>query len=196
MSFLSFEVGVSERGAVVALDFLRYPHLLLGGITNSGKSGVLRAMFASAAHRADVQFIFFDPKMIEGRLYGPRLSHAFTEPDEMLSGLRSLQQVIRSRAASLADQGSDMWAPTVDEPWVFVFFDELAALLATGDSKQRGETERLMHYGITISRALGITFLLSAAKPDTETIPSKIRDGCLTRVCLATVSATGADVTL
>lgn len=49
------------------LDMLKQPHLLIGGVTGSGKSAAINGLIYTALFKApcQVSFVLCDPKMVE-----------------------------------------------------------------------------------------------------------------------------------
>ncbi|EKN4700436.1 DNA translocase FtsK [Yersinia ruckeri] len=69
---LSVSLGVNATGKPVVVDLARMPHLLIGGMTGSGKSMCLDAIIISMLYKATpdaVRFIMVDPKMLDLSLY-------------------------------------------------------------------------------------------------------------------------------
>ena len=67
-SKLSVALGKDIAGDVVVGDLAKMPHLLVGGMTGSGKSVGVNAMIMSMLFKAtpdEVRFIMIDPKMLE-----------------------------------------------------------------------------------------------------------------------------------
>lgn len=71
-SKLSVALGKDIGGAAMVGDLAKMPHLLVGGMTGSGKSVGVNAMIMSILYKAapqDVRFIMIDPKMLELSVY-------------------------------------------------------------------------------------------------------------------------------
>jgi len=71
-SKLSVALGKDIAGDVVVGDLAKMPHLLVGGMTGSGKSVGVNAMIMSMLYKAapdEVRFIMIDPKMLELSVY-------------------------------------------------------------------------------------------------------------------------------
>ena len=71
-SKLSVALGKDIAGDVVVGDLAKMPHLLVGGMTGSGKSVGVNAMIMSMLFKAtpdEVRFIMIDPKMLELSIY-------------------------------------------------------------------------------------------------------------------------------
>ncbi|MDO4433862.1 MAG: DNA translocase FtsK 4TM domain-containing protein [Alysiella sp.] len=71
-SKLTVALGKDIAGQVVVGDLAKMPHLLVGGMTGSGKSVGVNAMILSILFKArpdEVRFIMIDPKMLELSVY-------------------------------------------------------------------------------------------------------------------------------
>lgn len=71
-SKLTVALGKDIAGQVVVGDLAKMPHLLVGGMTGSGKSVGVNAMIMSILYKArpdEVRFIMIDPKMLELSVY-------------------------------------------------------------------------------------------------------------------------------
>lgn len=71
-SKLTVALGKDIEGQPVVGDLAKMPHLLVGGMTGSGKSVGVNAMILSMLYKAkpdEVRFIMIDPKMLELSVY-------------------------------------------------------------------------------------------------------------------------------
>lgn len=71
-SKLTVALGKDIAGLPVVGDLAKMPHLLVGGMTDSGKSVGVNAMILSMLYKAtpdEVRFIMIDPKMLELSVY-------------------------------------------------------------------------------------------------------------------------------
>ncbi len=71
-SKLTVALGVNIAGGATIADLAKMPHLLVGGMTGSGKSVGVNAMIMSILYKAkpeEVRFIMIDPKMLELSVY-------------------------------------------------------------------------------------------------------------------------------
>ena len=71
-SKLTLALGKDIAGSPVVGDLAKMPHLLVGGMTDSGKSVGIHAMIMSMLYKAtpdEVRFIMIDPKMLELSVY-------------------------------------------------------------------------------------------------------------------------------
>ncbi|CAI1067295.1 DNA translocase FtsK [Serratia proteamaculans] len=91
---LAVALGKDIAGKPVVADLVGMPHLLVGGMTGSGKSVFLDAMILSMLYKAtpqEVRFIMIDPKMLDLSLYEgiPHLlTNVITDIQEAANALR------------------------------------------------------------------------------------------------------------
>lgn len=94
LSPLTVALGKDIAGKPVVADLAGMPHLLVGGMTNSGKSVLLDAMILSMLYKAtpqDIRFIMIDPKMLDLSLY-EGIPHLLTNViTDMQEGANALQ---------------------------------------------------------------------------------------------------------
>jgi S-DNA-T family DNA segregation ATPase FtsK/SpoIIIE len=136
-------VGVREDGRAWALDFRRVPHHMVVGITQAGKSTLLRALVVALAP-LPVALVGIDLKGgLEFGPFTPRLSALATDKKEAADLLTQLLTLTQERMASCRAAGvQSVWALTVVPPPVFVFVDEIAELYLLADSSERALRER------------------------------------------------------
>lgn len=91
---LAVALGKDITGKPVVADLGKMPHLMVGGMTGSGKSVLLDVMIISMLYKAtpqQVRFIMIDPKMLDLSLYEgiPHLlTNVITDMQEATNALR------------------------------------------------------------------------------------------------------------
>lgn len=76
---MSVVFGLTSDREIVTRDLVRMPHLLIGGITGSGKSGFLHYLVCSLVKNCsleEVRLVLIDPKKVEFGCYA-KLPHLF-----------------------------------------------------------------------------------------------------------------------
>lgn len=79
---LEVALGIQEDGSTLSLDLKAIPHLLIAGMTGSGKSVVVNSIITqliSDYKDDEVAFIFVDPKRVELSPY-KTIPHAYAPP--------------------------------------------------------------------------------------------------------------------
>lgn len=149
-------------------------HLLIGGVTGSGKGSVLWSIIgglAPAVHHGHVRLLVADPK--GGMELGPgqALFHRFAyQPDDIASMLADTVQVMTARAQRLRGV-TRTHTPTVGEPQLVVVVDELAALTAFADRKLKTEIEHSLGLLLSQGRAVGISVVAAVQDPSKDVVP-------------------------
>ena len=173
---LTVPLGVGPAGRVsVDLD-ADGPHTLLAGEADTDRSGLLLALTAGLATRADpahLNFLFVDATGTGTFSLAAGLPHTAALVDDLdgvmaMRLLRALQTEVRRRAEVLrAAKVTDVagytagGAPTGPLPRLLVVVDELAALLATDPALAQGLASLAGQ-----SRDVGVHLLAAAAGPD------------------------------
>lgn len=161
-------LGVEENGQPL---LLRLPapdvvHLLIAGMTGSGKSALARAMLASLAYcngPESLRFVLIDPKR---RGFAPldRLPHVEGEViADVQAAVNRLRIVIREMERR--DQEG------ICAPLLVVAIDELADLLQTGGKTVVATLTRLAQRG----REAGIHLIACTQKPTAQLIGSAMK---------------------
>lgn len=118
-ALLPFALGKTISGEVYVDDLSKMPHLLIAGVTGSGKSIGINTLIMSLLyklHPSDVKFIIIDPKKIELAPYGKLRSHflamspdvheeIITSSQNAVSALKSVELEMEKRYNRLAAAG-------------------------------------------------------------------------------------------
>jgi len=211
---MSIEIGRRFDNRPLALPWAPCPHILIGGQTGSGKSGVTNAVIAGVAGRADTAICGIDLKLVEQWPWRDRLTTCATstaEADKLLADLRSLIQL---RAELLQTHGERMWSTRLG-PWVLVVVDELAELAGFDpdtliDAARSGDTKDVIRNARTaaqirvallgslarMARFCGITIVAATQYPSYEVVDQQIRTQLTIRIMLRVASGEQVDVCL
>ncbi|MGZ0147955.1 FtsK/SpoIIIE domain-containing protein [Kribbella sp. WER1] len=185
-----FTVGVWEDGTDCRLSILRQ-HVLIGGATDSGKSGLLNVILGRVAECSDAAVWGIDLK--EGMELAPWrkvLNRLATNQNEAAGLLREAVTELERRAAFLAEQGIREWEPTADAPALIVMIDEYAEL---------PKAARLLADSIARrGRAVAVTLLVATQRPTQKTMGdgTAIRSQMNIRFCLRVVERGDVDLIL
>ena len=211
---MSIEIGRRFDNRPLTLPWPACPHILVGGQTGSGKSGVTNAVIAAIAGRADTAICGIDLKLVEQWPWRHRMTYCATTvvaADLLLAYLRSL---IQQRASLLQSMGLRMWS-SEHGPWVLVVVDELAELAGLDpgtliDAVTTGDTNRVIRDGrnaaqvriallgslARLARFCGITIVAATQYPSYEVVDQQIRTQMTIRVMLRVASGEQVDVCL
>lgn len=178
-------------------------HLLLAGVTGSGKSGWSAALIGALAGDANTVIVGIDMKGgVELGPWQPRLTTLATSPADATRLLARIYQLVEHRASILRAAGRRKWQPT-DGPAVLLVVDELAELAAldnhiiaqalrnpgkeaTQAIKQAREEVGLrlgLLASITrLARFVNVTVLCATQYPLAQVVPSELRSNLTGRI--------------
>jgi S-DNA-T family DNA segregation ATPase FtsK/SpoIIIE len=202
---LSFPLGLDGEGEPLFCDLAGAPHVLLGGETGSGKSGMLNAMICSLLLRFspdDLRFLMIDPKQVELTQF-ERIAHLLAPvaeiPDEAFNLLTGGVELMELRYSVFAQYGvrslSELNAKLAAEgrrryPYIICVIDELADLMMT----DRKQCESLIVRIAQKSRAVGIHLVIATQSPRVSVCTGLIKSNCPTRIAFRVSSMTDSRV--
>lgn len=183
-------------GTAKYIDITQTPHILLGGTTGSGKSGVMNVMLSTIVGRAEPEEVvidLLDPKRVELSLYrGARQVRSVT------TNMDDSAQLVESLAAEM-DQRYELLereqVRSVEEyydktgrslPYHLLAVDELGDLMMTHKSTVLPALARIGQLG----RAAGFHMLLATQRPAAEVVPKLLLANVPSRIALKVQSHT------
>lgn len=188
-------LGVDILGKLITDDLTTFPHLLIAGSTNSGKSTLLTSIIATfifTKTSEEIQLVLNDTKTVEfGQFIGcPHL--LFDEPStnvyQFLEQLDWVTQEMNKRLNKMSSVGARNiaeWNQTQDKkiPYIVVVIDELADLLLDrrkSEDDARGPSigkiaEAKLNLLVGRSRASGIHIIASTQRPSVKLIEGNIK---------------------
>lgn len=185
-------MGESLLGSVT-VNLSKVPHVLLGGSTGSGKSGLLRVLLRQALHKgAEVYIADFKGGVDFGRWWQERcvLCYDMKALNEILD---RFVEVLEERKKLLRKENSpniDTYNRQGHRPLHRMVFacDEVAALLSrTGRSKEQlkaiDEIVDKLSLIAQQGRSFGLHLILATQRPDANLIPGQIRSNIDCKVC-------------
>ena len=191
------------------------PHILIGGETGSGKSGVCNALIGAWAGLPNVVLLGVDLKLVELSPWRDRLTVLATTPGEADWLFVQLRELIRVRSRWLEDNGYRKWRDEFG-PWVVLVVDELAELQALDvdvlvqavndpdtsntilRSGRNGQQIRTALLGslARVARFCGVTIVGATQYPSAEVLDQQIRTQLTIRVMLRVASGEQVNVVL
>ena len=197
-AILPIALGRHANGDPAATVAEKWPHILIAGATNSGKSICLHTIIMSLLfkHKPDeVKFLMIDPKRVEltlyegiPYLYDPKTScddaDIITQPADAAKSLQMLVKVMEKRLdmCQLAKvkniEGYNAWAKKNNEEkmfYVFVIIDEMADLMLQTKASVEDSIQRLAQMG----RAMGIHLILCTQRPSVKVVTGIIKANML-----------------
>ena len=194
---LPVALGVDVRGEPLVVDLTETPHLLIGGTTKSGKSGVIRAMITCLTTRfrpGELRLLLIDPKRVEFALWrglphlmGPVICTA-EEAADGLEGLvtemlRRYRQLEESGVANI--EGYNRRYPSQRMPYIVAIIDEMAQLMES-EKEIKERTESAIKQLGQMARACGIHLVLATQSPRATVISGIIRANVPSQIALRT----------
>lgn len=144
-------------------------HVLVTGMTGSGKTSTLRVLSAEILSRSDAQMWFADPVKRE-QTYGP-LAHGLTRtadtPERAARMLADLaRHVIPERTRHLGERDLDAWTPGCGLPFLVVVVGEAGQVVAgSADFVAAAEA----------GRSAGVCLVLDMQRPTHDRLPVSAR---------------------
>jgi S-DNA-T family DNA segregation ATPase FtsK/SpoIIIE len=170
-------LGVFADGRPVTVSLLRR-HVLIGGATGSGKSGVVNVIMAALTARSDVMVWGIDLKQgMELRPWAGCLGRLAVTPEQASDLLRAAVAELERRAALMAEHGAREWTPRPDTPALVVMIDEYAEL----PEHARELADRIARLG----RAVAVTLIVATQRPTQAVMGGgAVRSQMDVRICL------------
>jgi S-DNA-T family DNA segregation ATPase FtsK/SpoIIIE len=202
-------MGKDTDGHCVTGNLARLLHILIGGATGGGKSGVLNALIISLLMHATPQqlrMLLIDPKQVELTAYRnlPHLAAPIiTDPALALIALQEAAAEMDSRYTQMARHGIrniDDYNRAVaaghitGKPmsYLAITIDELADLMLMAPK----DTEKAIVRITQLGRAAGEYLIAATQRPSVDVVTGLIKANMPTRVALETASATDSRVIL
>lgn len=195
-SNLTLPMGRDVAGTPFVVDIKNMPHLLIAGATGSGKSVCINSMILSLLYQnspQDLRLILVDPKRVEFTHYNgiPHLlSPVVFDVDKTISALKWTTAEMDRRFRLFQEYGRrNIEAynanPTNGKlPYIVIFIDELADLMAQAANEVEGAIVRLAQ----MARAVGIHLVVATQRPSVDVITGLIKANITNRVAFAVAS--------
>lgn len=179
---LPFTIGYTSNNHQLIYDLIQLPHLLIGGMTNSGKSVLLNTIITCIILKQtpnNVQFVMVDPKLVELTLY-EKLAHllkpVITDTLKVNTMLLDLWDEHTKRLKIIKDVGcknlfeyNNKTKNKKTLPYIVVVLDEIAEILLVPDVEVN--LLRLLQ----ATRATGIHFILCTQRPSAKIVSPNLK---------------------
>lgn len=197
-------LGRDIAGKPEIRDLVNMPHLLVAGMTRSGKSIGINSILGGLLLTKtpdELRFILVDPKMVEMEAYNG-IPHLMTPVindmelvvnamqwaiTEMMKRYRMLKQVL---AKNIVQYNQKMGFPAM--PYLVIVIDEMADLMLVAGPDIETKIQRIAQMG----RAVGIHLVLATQKPVVTVITGLIKSNISGRIAYAVPSAMDSRVIL
>ncbi|MBN0971286.1 FtsK/SpoIIIE domain-containing protein [Gordonia hongkongensis] len=171
----TLQLGQRDDGSPWRLPILG-THLLIGGVTGSGKGSVLWSLIGAIAPltaTGDVQLWVADPK--GGMEFGagaPLFARFAYTPDTIADMLADAAALMTERAERLRGV-TRLHTPTPADPLIILIIDELAALTAFTDRTTKTAIDKHLGLLLTQGRAVGVSVVAAVQDPSKEIVPMR-----------------------
>lgn len=173
-------IGYSRKGAEI-YDLTDFPHMLVGGHTNYGKSNFIRQMITTLKYyRPNTNITIIDLKRIEFNYLKKYVNYAYSIEDA-ITYIEFFKQEANRRAEILDKHGVEKISEYKgdDMPYEVLIIDEFAHL---SPELSKGNAKKIREYGLNmlielifIARALGIHIIICTQRPDHKTVPGQLK---------------------
>lgn len=190
------ELPVDELaiGSGVHISMKRDPHLLLSGITGSGKSYLLESLTAQGVMKGGEVFVC-DPKYSDladfSRLVG--VKNVGQSPSQIAGVLRKATESMEERYKAISQRPHKLGASALDLGYnpSLVVVDEYSALMGSADGKTKAEIEKYIRQIILKGRQAGFFLILAMQRASVEGgIDSNSRYNFSSKIILGQTDAT------
>ena len=175
-------------------NILKQPHLLLAGVTGSGKTTFLNYLIIEMKKmQADIYIC--DPKRSDLASLKNILGTEYVASD--VNNIAKLSRIVKEKMEQRFHdykENADNFVygySFVDYQLnpIFILFDELGAFRASADKKVFAETMANLTEVILKGREMGVFCVLSTQQPNANNIPTELRDNLSVRIALGNMSS-------
>ena len=202
-------VGVTPDGTLVTEDLSEFPHLLVAGATNSGKSVFLRSLLLSLMRQyqpGKLELLIVDPKRTDFTFFNHlpflRGGKVLIAPNEARDALLELVRKEMPRRQNLIANRS-MKVKVFNErfpdealPPIVALIDEYALLVSIMDKKGRETFEQDLMILAAAARSVGIHLVLATQRPSADIVTSTLKANLDARIAFRVASNVNSRVVL
>jgi S-DNA-T family DNA segregation ATPase FtsK/SpoIIIE len=206
----AWELGHDRYGAAVRIRTSDVSGIVVGGLSGTGKTALVRHRFAKLAPSPFVQFALIDGKGYELEDLAPRAwEYAGASVPDAHRVVTKLYELFTTRQAEIRSvlKRKNFWAGApiaawpftvmiMDEAHTFLFESKLKDDASVKRDKLVREIVRMCDDMVRQGRALGIQLMFLTQKPTGEAIPTAIRDNCQIAMSYAQRSTEAAKAAL
>ncbi len=202
-------VGIAPDGSQCIEDLSEFPHLLVAGATNSGKSVFLRSILLSLMSQyrpGQLELLIIDPKQTDFTFFNGlpylRGGKVITDSVEARDSLLQLaheemprrQQLIANR--SLKVKNFNQRYPDEALPPIVAVIDEYGVLTQMMDKKEREAFEKHLNILAAAARSVSIHLVIATQRPSADVVTSTLKANLDARIAFKVASQTNSRVVL
>lgn len=175
-------VGIDEDGEDYYLDTAGHSGMIVAGLPGSGKTVFLRRLAKTFALNPANHIVVFDGK-------GTRdFEDLAAENLTVFSGTPDTNEEINAQFSHLVEELKARARSSVIPGRVIVIVDECQGFtpvkgLTSAEKQAREKSLNALRDFVARGRSLGFFTILATQKPDSDTIPTALRDNCALRAC-------------
>ena len=194
---VALETGALRLMSDVTWNFVKQPHLLIGGGTGGGKTVLLMTLLYGLAPHAYIDICdpkqsdlssFMDCPVFKGRIYNTR--------DAIINCLKENMEMMEARYRYMQaqdDYQAGMNFASFGLRPKFIVIDEWAAFMAKLEGDYRAQQDAVQALTVLIleARQAGIFIIMAMQRPDGEFIKTSLRDQFMKRLSVGHLEDTG-----
>ena len=203
---LPLAIGKDDKGGVIIADLTRLPHLLISGVTGSGKSVCMNSIILSLLNKFspdNLHLILADLKIVEFADYKdlPHLQFPIANSNEdTLNALQWCASEIDRRYQVLKGaQCREIYQYNVHGcqkmPYIVFILDELSDLMLQ-NTEEADATENAINHICIKGRAAGVHLIISTSRADGKVLPFSIRANIPAHIAFRLYSADSSCIML
>lgn len=206
----AWELGHDRYAAPVSVRTANVSGIIVGGLSGTGKTALVRHRFAKLAPSPHVQFALIDGKGYELEDLAPRAwlyaGASIEDAHRVISKVYTLFETRQNHIRAVLGR-KNFWdgAPLPAWPFVklvmdeanwFLFESKLKDDASVARDKLVREIVRMCGDMVRMGRSLGIQLMFLTQKPTGEAVPTSIRDACQIAMSFAQRSTEAAKAAL
>lgn len=206
---LKFVVGQTPDGQTLIEDLSEFPHLLVAGATNSGKSVFLRSLLLCLMEQYssdDLKLLIVDPKRTDFSFFNniPYLigEKVITDKEEARALLLNLvqeemvnrQKIMSGRSLRIKDFNQRF--PNEALPLIVAVIDEYAQLVSVMSKRERDTFEQDLMSLAAVARSTGIHLILATQRPSADVVTGTLKANLPAGVAFKVASAVNSRIVI
>lgn len=163
------------------LNFGQAAHVLIAGMTGSGKTCLMHSMILSLLYNtlpSEAQFIFIDPKRVEFTRYrnDPHTHRIARDVNESIAALADAEAIMRNRYIEMERKGIEQWTGKK----IYIVIDELADLIFQDKARTVKHLSALARLG----RAAGMHLICATQTPRRDVLSNQVMSNFPAKIIL------------
>ena len=194
-----FPLGIAVGNEPLVWNPTVVPHVLVAGVSGSGKSVMQRNILLHALQSDRWKLILIDPKRVELSQYknSPNVLMYAVEDETMLEALEYALEQMSARYKLMEDQGITLYLDLPQVPdALLVMVDEATSLLAVAGDKEadagKKRAKSIIGKIAREGRAAGVHVVLATQRPDASVLGGDTRNTVEGRIAMGKMNSTAS----